>query len=79
MGGASRFWIVCCAALSSCAAPPTCDVSKLTGNMSTEDVKLACGKPDHINASTYGEQWVYGGSSYVYIRDGRFSSAQWTR
>ncbi len=58
---------------------PTCDVSKLTESMTSIEVEGACGKPSHINASTYSEQWVFGGDNYIYIRHGKFSSAQWKR
>ena len=56
---------------------PKCDVSKLTKDMTRQQVMEVCGKPTEINANNYSEQWVYDHESYIYIRDGHFSSAQW--
>ena len=57
---------------------PKCDVSKLTHDMSSQQLLEICGKPYMRNIDSYGtEQWVYDMDSYIYIRNGYFSSAQW--
>lgn len=74
--------VLTCTLLCGCGMidrAPTCDVSQLTTNMTVEQVMLACGKPTKINADSYNEQWVYDHNSYIYIRGGHFSSAQWVK
>lgn len=65
--------------LVGCGKLPLCDVSLLTKDMTALSVEKACGKPAEINADSSSEQWVYNRVTYVYIRDGHFSSAQWSK
>lgn len=48
--------------------------------MTAEQVRLAWGKPDHVNSTITGnhrsEQWVYGSNQYVYFEDGIMTSLQ---
>lgn len=76
-----RLAILFALVLSGCdrARAPTCDVSQLTVSMTVEEVINRCGKPYKINGSSYSEQWVYDQESYIYIEDGHFRAAQWTR
>lgn len=64
--------------------PIRCDPSSLVeGQYTREQLLEKCGAPAEINASSYGEQWIYSdgfpmiGRTYLYVRGGRFSSAQW--
>jgi hypothetical protein len=51
--------------------------------MDAEQLRLAWGTPEHINATVFAnhrsEQWVYGGSQYVYLDDGVVRSMQQSR
>ncbi len=48
--------------------------------MTSEQVRLAWGRPEHINTTTTAshehEQWVYGAGQYVYFEDGIYTSLQ---
>jgi hypothetical protein len=48
--------------------------------MTADEARKSWGEPIKINASvgSYGrhEQWVYGGSQYVYIQNGLVTGAQ---
>lgn len=65
--------------LGACDKAPTCDVSKLVPAETVEDVIRLCGRPSKINGSNFQEQWVYDHKSYIYIRNGHFSDAQWVQ
>lgn len=56
---------------------------KVGVGMSAEQVRLSWGKPEKVNSTVYGrgthEQWVYGGSQYVYFEDGVMTSLQQTK
>jgi tetratricopeptide (TPR) repeat protein len=58
------------------------DISQVKEGMSAEMVKQAIGPPLEINVSMVGgvkkEQWVYGGSSYVYVAAGKVDGLQYT-
>ena len=52
---------------------------RIVRGMDEDDVRDVLGRPDHINRSSRGDQWVYQDGDedqYVYVRDGRVTSWQ---
>ena len=47
--------------------------AKIREGMTEEEAKLSWGKPDKINKSSTGDQWVYG-SQYLYFDNGKLTS-----